>query len=414
MRATLFSAGPRCGGNARDLASAVSRPGSIILGVLVTLALPLLLSGCSAGKIDDYLPDERLAYKQAREAKENLELPPDLASGGFEDTMDIPPAAGSATYSDFVGERTARSRIAGSGDVLPTVSGVTLERSGDKRWLEIDATPQAVWPRVVSFWREQGILLEEQDPAIGVMKTDWLENRAEIRDDIITRTLRTVADGLYSTSTRDQYRVRVDAGPRAETTEVYLTHRAMEERLVRNTVGEGSTTVWEPADSDPDKEAAMLRRLMLYLGVTDRRADQMLASGASGGSAAAAGAGSAGARLIQAGGGSELVIPEEYRQAWRQTGLALDRTGFAVEDRNRSDGVFYVRYDDPQRGQQEKGILSRMSFWKGDDKNTVEQYQVRLREQGNETRVTIHNASGQRDTSATAERILSLLEEQMR
>jgi len=413
MRATLFSAGPRCGGNARDLVSAVSRPGSIILGVLVTLALPLLLSGCSAGKIDDYLPDERLAYKQAREAKENLELPPDLASGGFEDTMDIPPAAGSATYSDFVGERTARSRIAGSGDVLPTVSGVTLERSGNKRWLEIDATPQAVWPRVVSFWREQGILLEEQDPAIGVMKTDWLENRAEIRDDIITRTLRTVADGLYSTSTRDQYRVRVDAGPRAETTEVYLTHRAMEERLVRNTVGEGSTTVWEPADSDPDKEAAMLRRLMLYLGVTDRRADQMLASG---GSAAAAGAGasSPGARLIQAGGGSELVIPEEYRQAWRQTGLALDRTGFAVEDRNRSDGVFYVRYDDPQRGQQEKGILSRMSFWKGDDKNTVEQYQVRLREQGNETRVTIHNAAGQRDTSATAERILSLLEEQMR
>jgi outer membrane protein assembly factor BamC len=172
MRATLFHAGLGCGGTARDLACAVGRPGKIILGVLVAFALPLLLSGCGAGKIDSYLPDERLAYKQAREATENLELPPDLASGGFEDTMDIPPAAGSATYSDFVGERTARSRIAGSGDVLPTVSGITLERSGDKRWLEIDASPQAVWPRVVSFWREQGILLEEQDPAIGVMKTD--------------------------------------------------------------------------------------------------------------------------------------------------------------------------------------------------------------------------------------------------
>jgi outer membrane protein assembly factor BamC len=203
--------------------------------------------------------------------------------------------------------------------------------------------------------------------------------------------------------------VRIDAGRRAETTEVYLTHRGMEERMVRNTVGEGATTVWEPADSDPDKEAAMLRRLMLYLGVTDRRADQMLASGGS-----AAAAGSAGARLVQGGGGSELVIPQEYRQAWRQTGLALDRTGFAVEDRNRSDGVFYVRYDDPQRGQQERGILSRMAFWNSDDTNTVEQYQVRLNEQGNETRVTIHNATGQRDTSATAERILSLLEEQMR
>jgi outer membrane protein assembly factor BamC len=244
------------------------------------------------------------------------------------------------------------------------------------------------------------------------MKTDWLENRAEIRDDLVTRTLRRVVDGLYSTSTRDQYRVRIDNGPRPDTTEVYLTHRMMEERMVRNTVGEGATTVWEPADSDPGKEAAMLRRLMLYLGVTDRRADQMLASGGSAavGSAAAGG----GARLVRSGAGSELVIPEEYRRAWRQTGLALDRTGFAVEDRNRSDGVFFVRYDDPQRGQQKKGVLSRMAFWKGDDKDTVKQYQVRLDGQGNETRVTVHDATGRRDTSATAERILSLLEEQMR
>ena len=377
--------------------------------IVAAVSLALFLSGCASSNLDEYFPDQRLAYKKTREAQENLELPPDLASGSFDDALDIPPATGSATFSDYAGDREARTRIARSGDVLPAVTGVTLQRTGDKRWLEIDAPPQAVWPKVVSFWRQQGILLEEQDPAIGVMKTDWLENRAEIRNDLVTRTLRKVVDGLYSTSTRDQYRVRIDNGPEPDTTEVYLTHRMMEERLVRNTMSEGATTVWEPADSDPDKEAAMLRRLMLYLGVSDQRAQQMLASGGT-----AAGSATGGARLVSAGGGSALMIPEEFRRAWRQTGLALDRTGFAVEDRNRTDGIFYVRYDDPQKGQQKKGMLSRMAFWKGGDKDKVEQYQVRLDSQGDETRVTVHDAEGRRDTSATAERILSLLEEQMR
>jgi outer membrane protein assembly factor BamC len=372
------------------------------------LLLPVL-AACGATKsLEGVLPDQTLEYKRQREAAENLELPPDLAGATFDDALDIP--SGSATFSDYSEGRAARRQIASSGDVLPEVAGVTLERSGDKRWLEVSAPPQSVWPKLVAFWREQGILLLEQDPAVGVMKTDWLENRAEVRNDFVTRQLRKVVDGLYATSTRDQYRVRVDAGRERDSTEVFLTHRAMEERLVRNTVGEGATTVWEPAPSDPDKEAAMLRRLMLFLGVSDRSAERMLASGGS----TAIGAG-AGARLVQSAGGSELVIPAEFRQAWRQTGLALDRTGFAVEDRDRTEGVFYVRYDDPNRDTgKKKGIASRLAFWKDDSIDRVQQYRVKLIGGTDETRVTVLDSNGQRDTSATGERILSLLHEQLR
>jgi outer membrane protein assembly factor BamC len=378
------------------------------------LLMPLIAACGGSANLEKYLPDQTLEYKKQREASENLELPPDLASGGFDDALDIPTAAGTATYTEYNSGRSSRQRAATSGDVLPEVAGVTLERSGDKRWLEIESSPQSVWPRVVSFWREQGILLLEQDPAVGVMKTDWLENRAEVRNDFITRQLRKVVDGLYATSTRDQYRVRIDAGPKRDSTEVYLTHRAMEERLVRNSVGEGATTVWEPAPGDPEKEAAMLRRLMLYLGVSDGSADRMLAGGGGTRAAAAASAG-VGARLVGSGASSELVIPEEFRQAWRQTGLALDRTGFAVEDRNRSEGVFYVRYDDPRRDEgKKKGIVQRLAFWQGDKLDTVQQYQVKLTGGANETRVTVLDASGQRDSSATGERILSLLHEQLR
>jgi len=382
---------------------------------LLTLFLLLpLLTACGASKtMEKILPDQSLEYKKQREASENLELPPDLASGGFDDALDIPAASGTATYTDYSSGRDARRRVAASGDVLPTVAGVTLERSGDKRWLQIESMPQNVWPKVVSFWRQQGILLVEQDPAIGVMKTDWLENRAEVRQDFITRQLRKVVDGLYATSTRDQYRVRIDAGPARDTTEVYLTHRAMEERLVTNSVGEGSNTVWEPAPSDPDKEAAMLRRLMLYLGVSDNKAERMLAAG--GGGASSGARSGASARLVRSAGGSELLIPDEFRQAWRQTGLALDRTGFAVEDRNRSEGVFFVRYDDPNRNDgKKKGLVSRLAFWSKEDVDSVKQYQVKLVGGNAETRVTVLDADGRRDTSATGERILSLLHEQLR
>lgn len=387
---------------------------------LPIILLLTLLAGCGgSATIDKLLPDQTLEYKRQREASENLELPPDLAGADFDDALDIPSAAGTATYTDYASGRDARRRVATSGDVLPEVAGVTLERSGDQRWLEIESTPQTVWPKVVEFWRQQGILLVEQDPTIGVMKTDWIENRAELRRDFITRQLRKVVDGLYSTSTRDQYRLRLDAGPGANTTEVYLTHRAMEERLVRNSVGEDTTTVWEPAPGDPDKEAAMLRRLMVYLGVSDQKAERMLAAG--GGStssdrAPALNAGTAaGARLVRSGGGSELVIPEEFRQAWRQTGLALDRTGFAVEDRDRSAGVFYVRYDDPKRNQgRKKGLLGRLAFWNNEKLDTVQQYQVKLIGGPDATRVTVLDADGRRDNSSTGERILSLLHEQMR
>jgi outer membrane protein assembly factor BamC len=370
-----------------------------------------LLSACG-GSMEKVLPDQSLEYKKQREASENLELPPDLASATFDDALDIPGASGSATYSEFAGDRAARTQISGSGEVLPEVQGVSLRRSGDRRWLDIDAPPGSVWPEVVSFWRSQGILLVEQDPATGIMKTDWIENRAEVRQDFVTRQLRKVVDGLYSTSTRDQFRVRLDTGPSPASTEVYLTHRGMEERLVQNTVGEGATTVWEPAPTDPDKEAIMLRRLMLFLGVSDRDAQRMLASG--GGSAATGAAAGAGATLVGSGPTAELVLPVEYRQAWRQTGLALDRSGFAVEDRDRTQGVFFVRYDDPNRGAgRQKGLTDRIAFWRSGDRS-VERYQVQLIGGAEETRVRVRDAEGQLDTGGTSERILRLLQEQLR
>ncbi len=374
----------------------------------------LLLSACGGGgssTLDKYLPDQRLEYKKQREASETLEVPPDLTSGNFDDALDVPAgASGSTTYSEYVGGRAKIRRIAESGEVLPEGDTVKLQRDANSRWLEIQANPQQVWPRVVEFWRSQGILLVEQEPAVGIMKTDWLENRAELRKDFITKMMRKVADGLYATSTRDQYRVRIEPGLKPGATDVYLTHRSMEERLVSNTVGEGTNTIWEPSGSDPDKEAAMLRRLMIYLGVNERRATSDTASKSGGESTRR----SSGVRIVTVGGGSALVVDDEFRRTWRMTGSALDRVGFAVEDRDRSRGIYFVRYDDMSKRDEKKGWGSKLAFWKSDELDPVKQYQVRVTSQGTSSQVTVHDSAGRRDDTATGQRILTLLKEQMR
>lgn len=378
------------------------------------------LSGCSFGALQELMPDQSLAYKKSRQAEENLELPPDLKGAEFDDAMDVPPIEGGATYSQYADGRAERRQgtSATAGAVLPAVESVELRRSGDARWLEVLAAPQQVWPRVQAFWREQGILLVEQNPAVGVMKTDWIENRAEIPQGYLTRMIRKVADGLYATSTRDQYSIRMEPGVKgAGTTEVHLTHRGMEEKLETGTLGDSKRTVWQPGKTDPGKEAEMLRRLMLFLGAPDKKAAAAIAArspsqsqsqspGATGGST----------RVVGEGAGQTLLIPEDFQRGWRITGSALDRAGFAVKDRDMSRGVYYVRYQDTDAGATppKRTWGERLAFWRKSDIDRVKEYQIKVEGNEKETRVSVVEPSGRRDPSSSAGRILALLQEQMK
>lgn len=380
------------------------------------MLMPLLTpAGCSMSKLQDNLPDQRLVYKKQREASENLEIPPDLTAGSFDDALDIPVGDRPATFSEYAGGREQRQQVASRGDVLPEVQNVDLKRRGNERWLEVQAAPQVVWPRIITFWREQGILLTEQNPTLGVMRTDWLDNRAEIRKDFVTRMVSKVAEGIYSTSTRDQYSLRIEDGVKPGTTDIRLTHRGMAERLVTDGIGDSSRTIWEPSGSDSEKEAEMLRRLMVYLGASQSRA-----AGAGTEISAGQPVGS-NSRLTVEGGVPIILIPQELRSAWRLTGTALDRAGFAVEDRDQTQGVYYVRYagrDGPDGGPppdgKKPGLMSRMAFWRKDEVDSVKQYQVRVSGNETESRVIVLTADGTPDPSPNSQRILGLLQEQMR
>jgi outer membrane protein assembly factor BamC len=388
-------------------------PSRIIKTLCLLLALPVVISGCGSAGVQEMLPDQTLAYKKSREASENLELPPDLRSGTFDDALDVPPLDGGATFSEYSSGQAQRRQTAGTGDVLPSVATVELKRSGQDRWLEVDATPQQVWPRVISFWREQGILLTKQDPSVGVMQTDWLDNRAAIPQDFLRRMVSKVADGLYATSTRDQFTVRVDSGPRAGVTEVHLSHKGMEERLVSSTLGDTERTVWESSGKDSDKEAEMLRRLMIYLGASEQKAGAVAGGGGGASGGASGGPLPPAARMVREAGAPAILISDDFRRGWRLTGSALDRTGFSVEDRDMSRGTFYVRYQDADATRQKQGWTSRLAFWRKDDIDRVVQYQIRVEAEGDQSRVTVRDSAGQIDASPAADRILTLLTEQM-
>lgn len=361
------------------------------------------LGGCKAitAKLDEVDPETRVEYKKSRSLPP-LEVPPDLTSSTVDDTLAVPDISpsGTATYSVYSGGRSD-PQVMLRENVLPREDNVRVERDGNKRWLVMQGEPDQWWPKVREFWLQNGFLIKQEDPRIGIMETDWLENRADIPKDPIRSVLSKVFDRLYSAATRDKFRVRLERTQEPGGTELFLSHNGVEE------VVQGDSTIWQPRPSDPELEAEMLNRLIVFFGVDEKKAQALLAREAE----------TPRATLTKdANGGVSLTLQEDFSRAWRRTGLALDRIGFTVEDRDRSRGLYYVRYADPLKDQEKQGgFLSRMKFWGKDDiKPPTEQYLVSVTSESDSTRIAVINQDGARDDSETAGRILTLLHEQLK
>ncbi|HET7158692.1 MAG TPA: outer membrane protein assembly factor BamC [Burkholderiales bacterium] len=351
------------------------------------------------------LPSKKIDYKSSGKLQP-LDVPPDLVRPAADDRFVVPDSArGAATFSEYQRGRDGRAEQIGSGAVLPATDGARVERAGTQRWLVIKGDPDRMWPLVKDFWQEIGFIVNVEMPEAGVMETDWAENRARVPDGFIRNTLGRVLDAVYSTSERDKFRTRLERGSQAGTTEVYISHRGMEE--VYTSVNKDDTK-WQPRPPNPELEAEMLRRLMVRLGVQEERAKVAVANATT----------PVRAELRKSGSGpGALALNEQFDRAWRRVGLALDRVGFTVEDRDRSKGVYFVRYIDPDidnKTADNKGWLSRFKFWGSSDKQKNEQYRVLVKDAGERSEVNILNKEGGAEQSTTANRILALLYEQLK
>lgn len=373
-----------------------------IFSIFVVGFLLMLLAGCGSSGGGKIFEDRKYQYQRDAGTGRDLEVPPDLIRDSIGDSLVLPSSPTAPSFGAPSGIATASSHAP---QVLPQVAGIEMQRDGDQRWLLIRGTPAQVWPQVVAFWQESGITLVEQNPTLGVLSTDWIENRADIASDFITDRVRGLLDGLYSAPTRDQYRVRLEP-TREGHTELYLTHRGVVQEFVTGTDQQRVQGVWQPRPTDRDAEAEMLRRLMLYLGMAEQQVAAQITQGQQSSQQRSA--------LVKGADGVSLTLHEEPSRSWRLVGVALDRVGFLVEERNREESFYLVRYDDPLKGQSRPGTLSRLAFWRRAD--TPEEgvlYRVVLRGSGSSTGVHVANPQGEPLKSATAERILTLVHEQI-
>jgi outer membrane protein assembly factor BamC len=366
---------------------------------LIAASIASLLACTSVSKNDT------VDYKAAGAVRgPNLTLPPDLITAQADRRYVV--QDGSATMSEY----SASVKKIGENrqNVLTGIPGMRMARDGDKRWLVVDRPAPELYPLIKDFWQENGFLLVVDSPSTGIMETDWAENRSKIPQDIIRRTLGRVLDSMYDTGERDKYKTRLEVSKPGET-EVYITQRGALEKCVSDSTGSCLSTVWTPRPNDPELEAIFLARLMERLGVSQESARAQVAA------ASVAAPKQPKAKFVQEGNNTARIdMSASFDRAWRDVGLALDRSNFTVEDRDRSKGIYFVRYVNPKEVGQSKGFFSKLFSSSDDSSLKAKRYRVVLKSSSdNLTQVSVQDDAGKPENTPAGFKLLTLLDEQL-
>ncbi|MEO6117842.1 MAG: outer membrane protein assembly factor BamC [Methylotenera sp.] len=410
-----------------------------------TVAYVLLiasLAGCDSIPFINNTSD----YKGAGRSRP-LEVPPDLTASPTSDAYSIP---GSTSYSTY--SQAQENQEPGVEKVLPSPEGVRLERAGAQRWLVVNAPAEKIWPVIREFWIDQGFAVRVENAQLGVMETEWIDADAIKKDTSgnVGEKFDKWLDRLSGVADKKKFRTRLDRGNEPNTTEIYMTHRSVDgapddgKNRIQTQLGEietgykaGAKTVVESNARDEELDAELLRRLMVKLGIEEQRSQSIMAEAVTLKRAEV---------IKEIDGSATLVLNDPFDRAWRRVGLALDRVGFVIEDKDRSSGIFFVRYadvdidDTPKKKKgvfetlkfwgddekaaanepkkEEKSMVEKLKFWGSDDKQKVnpeKQYRIKVAdgEKENAT-VTVVDKDGKRVGTTTANRIVALMYEQLK
>ena len=352
---------------------------------LTALGTALALAGCSA------LESDKVDYRNSSSVKAApLVIPPDLTQLSKDTRYTV--VDGGVSASGLKTNQAAAAKAPVAGNVL---GDVRIERSGNQRWLVVKRPADALWDPIKDFWQENGFLLAMDQRNLGIMETDWAENRAKIPLDMIRSALGKLLDSLYSTAERDKFRTRLETNAAGET-EIFISHRGVIEVYTQERTDQ---TVWQPRPTDPELEAEFLRRLMVTLGSTPEQAKAAVAASVAPKAALAS--------LATVDDRPVVKIAEDFDHAWRRVGLALDRTGFTVEDRDRKQGIYFVRYVEANESA-EPGFFSKL--FSSTPKNAgASKFQIAVKGTGDTSVVSVLDSKGAPESSASAQRIAKVI-----
>lgn len=367
-----------------------------ILGL--TVMTTLFLTACKSVTSSDTVD-----YKATGAVRgPNLSYPPDLITAQADRRYVV--QDGTATMSEY--NAALKKSVQMRNNVTTGIPGMRIARDGERRWLVVEKPATELYPQVKDFWQENGFLLVVDSPSTGIMETDWAENRGKIPQDFIRSTLGSALDSIYDTGERDKYKTRLEA-PKPDETEIYITQKGALEKCVTDTTGSCLYTIWTGRPNDPELEAVFLARLMERLGMTQEQAKAMVA--------APLGPKTPKAKFVQeANNQGYIILSAGFDRSWRDVGLALDRSNFTVEDRNRSNGVYYVRYVNAKDVGDSKGFFSKLFSSKDDSKLQAKKYQVIVKSTGeNSANVYVQDADGKPENSPAGIQLLTLLTDQL-
>jgi outer membrane protein assembly factor BamC len=368
-----------------------------ILGLVITAAITL--TACKSVTSTDTVD-----YKATGAVRgPNLSYPPDLITAQADRRYIV--QDGTATMSEY--NAAMKKSVQMRNNVMTGIPGMRIERDGERRWLVVEKPATVLYPQVKDFWQENGFLLVIDSPSTGIMETDWAENRAKLPQDFIRSALGSVLGSIYDTGERDKYKTRLEA-PKPDETEIYITQKGTLEKCVTDTAGDACLyTIWTGRPNDPDLEAVFLARLMERLGMTQEQAKAMVAVPLAPKSAKA--------KFVQeANNQGYIELSSGFDRSWRDVGLALDRSNFTVEDRNRSNGIYYVRYINAKDVGDKKGFFSNLFSSKDDSKLQAKKYQVIVKSTGeNSANVYVQDADGKPENTPAGIQLLTLLNDQL-
>ena len=385
----------------------MTRSQSPRLVLVAVLAISAALAGCSS--VENVFAGDKVDYRSTSTTRSSgLEVPPDLTQLSKDTRYQQP--NGTISASTFQAQTTAAAAAPTAvATVAPqSVGAFKIERLGNDRWLSTTLPPEQVYPQVRMFWKDNGFNIVQDRADAGVLETDWAENRAKLPNDLIRSTIGKVFDSAFSTSELDKFTTRIERT--ATGSDIFITHRGMAEVYIGD---RKDATVWQPRPADPQLEATFLSRLMVKLGAKEEVARSTVAAA----SASSPAGGPPRARLVDGRPSPTLQLDDGFDRAWRRVGIALDRSGFTVEDRDRGQGLYFVRYVDPAfAGREEPGLLTRLfSFGrKKNDDNVLAKYRVKVSSEGTTSTVAVLDSQGGPASGENGKRIANLLLEDLR
>ena len=372
------------------------------VSTLQTVWLALLVLGLSA--CSSITNSDKINYKTESSAKPvPLDIPPDLTQLKRDSRYQVAGSASALASAAAPAARTAND----AGTATNQAGDVRIVRNGTQRYLIVQRSADSVWEPLREFWKDNGFVLTTDQPELGIMETDWAENRAKLPQDFLRKAVGKMFDSLYSTGERDRFRTRIERTDKG--LEITVTHRGMKE-IYTSTLKD--QTVWTPREADVELEVEFLRRMMLRLGGQNLSSASTAVAAAAPAARATTGMASD-VKVTKLNQLPAIEIQDGFDRAWRRVGVAIDRTGFTVEDRDRAQGVFFVRYAPPGTSDKEPGFFAKL-FSSEKTTPALAKYRIAVTSKGDVSTVQVQGADGIPESSANADKIIKLLADEIK